>query len=115
MASDAVFGGDPRLLNPEQLVVIAASSCQLLEFLALAAKARIDVIEYADDAEGTMDESDEPARIGQIVLRPRIVVASGPSEKRVRKLVGTAHRNCYVANSLRSEIVVRPEIHLRPA
>ena len=110
LSSDPAFGGDGRLLNPEQLVVIAASSCQLLEFLALAAKARIDVLEYADEAEGTMDESDEPARIQRIELLPKIVVAPGSSRERVRKLVDTAHRHCYVANSLRTEIVVRPEI-----
>ena len=110
MSSDAAFRGDPALLNPEQLVVAAASSCQLLEFLALAAKARIDVLEYSDDAEGTMDESDEPARIQRIVLRPRIRVAEGPSREKVERLVHLAHDHCYVANSLRSEIAVEAEI-----
>ena len=110
LASDPAFRGDARRLNPEQLVVAAASSCQLLEFLALAAKARIDVLGYSDDAEGTMDESDEPARIQRIVLRPRIRVAEGSSEERVRRLVELAHEHCYVANSLRSEIVVEAEI-----
>jgi organic hydroperoxide reductase OsmC/OhrA len=110
LAADPAFRGDARLLNPEQLLVAAASSCQLLEFLALAAKARIDVLEYSDEAEGTMDESDEPARIQRILLRPRIKVAEGPSEERVKRLVELAHRHCYVANSLRSEITVEAVI-----
>src|SRR2546429_8051038 len=70
--------GDPRLNNPEQLVVMAASSCQLLWFLHLAAKARIDVVDYTDEAEGEMPES----RLTRILLRPRIVVASDASEDR---------------------------------
>ena len=110
LSSDAAFAGDPDRLNPEQLVVAAASSCQLLEFLAIAAKARIEVLAYEDDAEGTMDESDEPARIQRIVLRPRIRVAPGTSADRVRRLVALAHEHCYVANSLRTEIVVEAEI-----
>jgi organic hydroperoxide reductase OsmC/OhrA len=110
LSGDATFGGDPALLNPEQLIVAAASACQLLEFLAIASKARIDVLEYSDDAEGIMDESDEPARIQRIVLRPRIVVAGGPSEEKVLRLVDLAHRYCYVANSLRSEIEVEAVI-----
>jgi organic hydroperoxide reductase OsmC/OhrA len=110
MSGDASFGGDPRLLNPELLVVAAASACQLLEFLAIASKARIDVLEYSDEAEGTMDESDEPARIQRIVLRPRIRVAEGPSREKVERLVRLAHEYCYVANSLRSEIEVQAEI-----
>ena len=44
--------GDPRQLNPEQLLVMAASSCQMLWFLHLAAKARMDVVEYEDAATG---------------------------------------------------------------
>jgi organic hydroperoxide reductase OsmC/OhrA len=76
-------------------------------------KARIDVVEYGDEAEGTMDESDEPARIQRIVLRPRIAVAAGPSEDRVRRLVHLAHDHCYVANSLRTEIEVEAEIEVR--
>jgi organic hydroperoxide reductase OsmC/OhrA len=110
MSGDATFGGDPRLFNPEQLIVAAASACQMLEFLAIASKARIDVLEYSDEAEGTMDESDEPARIQRILLRPRIRVGEGPSEERVRRLVELAHEHCYVANSLRSEIAVEAVI-----
>ena len=41
--------GDPACLNPEELLVLAAASCQLLSFLAVAARARIDVIDYRDD------------------------------------------------------------------
>jgi organic hydroperoxide reductase OsmC/OhrA len=113
LSSDPHFRGDGRLLNPEQLLVAAASACQLLEFLALAARARIDVLEYSDDAEGTMDESDEPARIQRIVLRPRIAAAAGASEDRILRLVHRAHDHCYVANSLRTEIAIEPEIEVR--
>ena len=98
--------GDPRQLNPEQLVVTAASSCQLLWFLHLAAKARIDVTEYEDRAEAEMPED----RLTRIVLRPRIVVAPGPSEERVRRLCELAHDECYIAKSLRTEVVLVPEV-----
>ena len=68
------------------------------------------MLDYEDDAEGTMDESDEPARIQRIVLRPRIRVAPGTSPDRVRRLVELAHEHCYVANSLRTEILVDAEV-----
>jgi organic hydroperoxide reductase OsmC/OhrA len=113
LASAPAFGGDPVLLDPEQLVVVAASSCQLLSFLAVAARARLDVLEYDDDAEGTMDEADRPARINRITLRPRVVLAEGPTLERVEHLVEVAHRQCYVANSLRTEVLVEPEIEFR--
>ena len=73
VSADPAFRGDPALVNPEQLVVVAASSCQLMSFLAAAALAHIDVVSYEDDAEGEMPE-ERPIRITRITLRPRIVV-----------------------------------------
>jgi organic hydroperoxide reductase OsmC/OhrA len=105
--------GDPRILNPEQLLVMAASSCQLLWFLHLAAKARIDVVEYDDDATGLMPDDNEPVRITEITLRPRIAIAGEASEERVRKLVQTAHEHCFIANSLKSEVRLEPRVETR--
>jgi organic hydroperoxide reductase OsmC/OhrA len=105
--------GDPKLLNPEQLVVMAASSCQLLWFLHLASKARIDVVEYEDEADAEMREDDGRMQLTRITLRPRIVVNDGASEERVRKLLQLAHEQCYIANSLRTEVVLEPRIERR--
>jgi organic hydroperoxide reductase OsmC/OhrA len=106
--------GDPTVLNPEQLVVVAASSCQLLWFLHLASKARIDVVSYEDEALGLMPEDERPVRITEITLRPRIAVAGEASEERVRKLVHTAHEHCFIANSLNSRMTVEPTIETSP-
>jgi organic hydroperoxide reductase OsmC/OhrA len=110
LSSDPAFRGDPELLNPEQLLVLAASSCQLLSFLAVAARARIDVIEYRDDAEGEMPEDDPPMRITRITLRPRITIRGDVDDARVWHLVEVAHRECFIANSLRTEVVVEPAV-----
>jgi organic hydroperoxide reductase OsmC/OhrA len=110
LSSDPFFRGDPALLNPEQLVVLAASSCQLLSFLAVAARARVDVVDYRDDAEGEMPEADQPMRITRITLRPRITVRGDVSEERIRHLVDVGHRECFIANSLNTEVLVEPEV-----
>jgi organic hydroperoxide reductase OsmC/OhrA len=116
LSSDPAFLGDPQLLNPEQLLLAAASSCQLLSFLAVAARARIDVVAYEDDAEAVMPEDDPPVRFTSIVLRPRITVlaggSGGPSAEKVLRLVRLAHEECYVANSLRTEVTVDATIEL---
>ena len=105
--------GTPDDLNPEQLVVLAASSCQLLWFLHLAARARIDVVEYVDEAEALMPPDSKPVHITEITLRPRVVVRPGPSEDRLRHLTELAHHQCYIANSLRSEVRVEPRFEFR--
>jgi organic hydroperoxide reductase OsmC/OhrA len=105
--------GDPAILNPEQLVLMAASSCQMLWFLHLAAKARIDVVAYHDEAVALMPEDIEPVRITEITLRPRIAVAGHASEERIHTLVHRAHDYCYVANSLSSAMSIEPTVERR--
>lgn len=113
ISGDQAFGGDPGLANPESLLLAAALSCQLLSFLAVAARARIEVTAYDDDATAVM--GGEPLHITEIHLHPRIVVSPPATVDRVRHLVEVAHRECYVANSLRAEISVEPEITEGPA
>jgi organic hydroperoxide reductase OsmC/OhrA len=118
LSSDAAFLGDPVCLNPEELLVLAAASCQLLSFLAVAARARINVIDYRDEAAGQMPDD----ALTQITLRPHIVVAAGAvgghvrtvDEARVRHLCEVAHRECYVSNSLRTPISVEPTVTICP-
>jgi organic hydroperoxide reductase OsmC/OhrA len=105
--------GDQRLLNPEQLVVIAASSCQMLWFLHLAAKARIDVVGYEDEPDAEMPEDDKPVRLTRISLRPRIEIAGDAREERVLKLAEKAHELCYVANSLNTEVRLEARVERR--
>jgi len=112
LSGDPAFRGDGRLLNPEQLLLVAASSCQMLSFIAIAARARFDVVSYTDEAEARMPEDDLPVRITAITLRPRIVVRGPVDEARVRRYVGLAHDECYIANSVRSEITIEAEIEV---
>ena len=112
LSSDPAFRGDGALPNPEQLLVAAASSCQLLSFLAIAARSRVDVVAYEDDADADMPEDAEPVQITRITLRPRIVVAAGADLDRVRRLVARAHDQCYVANTLNVEVEVEPVIEV---
>jgi len=110
LSSDPAFNGDGRLPNPEGLLLAAASSCQLLMFLAIAARSRVDVRLYEDEAEAVMPEDAIPVRITRITLRPRIVIGPGGDLDRVRRLVERAHQGCFIANTLNSEILIEPVI-----
>jgi organic hydroperoxide reductase OsmC/OhrA len=104
LSADPHFRGDATLLNPEQLVVLAASSCQLLAFLSLAARRHLDVVRYTDDATGHLSEDLRRARIELIELAPVVEVAPGTDETLVLALVEQAHEECYIANSLNSTV-----------
>ncbi|MBT0773209.1 OsmC family protein [Kineosporia sp. J2-2] len=106
LSADPAFRGDPGLLNPEQLLVLAAGSCQLLSFLAVAAHRGVDVLSYTDRPTGRMDDEQRPARVAVVELRPTIGVAPGTDHEKVLRLVDLAHRGCFVANSLSGAVTI---------
>jgi organic hydroperoxide reductase OsmC/OhrA len=110
LSADPAFRGDPDLTNPEQLLVLAASSCQLLSFLAVAARGRVDVLSYEDTAVGVMPMDVKPVRITAIALAPTVVVAAGTDLELVEEMLHEAHDQCYIANSLTTEITVAATI-----
>lgn len=111
LSADASFHGDPALPNPEQLVVAAASSCQLLSFLAVAALAGVQVLTYSDSATGEMPSDARPVRLTRIVLQPHIVVV-GSTVDHVERLLHKAHAQCYIANSLSTDVAIKPVIEV---
>ncbi len=110
ISADPAFLGNPNLLNPEQLLLMAAVSCQLLSFLALAARARIEVSNYTDKAEAFMDETITPVRINLIRLHPNIFLREKEPEDKILRLVNLAHEECFVANTLNCEMEIIPKL-----
>lgn len=112
LSSDPAFRGDPSRWNPEQLLVGAAASCQMLSFLAVASRARLDVVAYRDDATAVMPEDDRPVRITRIDLHPAVALADTDrpraTDERLRDLTDLAHRQCFIASSLLTEVTVAP-------
>jgi len=104
LSADPAYRGNRDLLNPEQLLVMAASSCQLLSFLAVAARQGVTVLGYTDDAQGWMDVADKPVRVGRIRLSPMIEVAAGVDPDEVVRMSEQAHEECFIANSLTTTI-----------
>ena len=99
---------DEAGIDPEEALVAAASSCHMLFFLNLASKAGFVVERYHDEAEGLMGP-DAQGRIAmtRITLRPEIDFAGRrPDADELAALHHAAHERCYVASSLRAEIVV---------
>src|SRR5690606_38664992 len=90
LSADAAFRGDASLPNPEQLLLAAASSCQLLSFLAVAALAGVDVVSYRDEAVAIMPTNAARMRITRIDPAPEIEVR-GSDRATVERLVAEAH------------------------
>ena len=96
-------------VDPEEALVAAASSCHMLVFLYIAAKRGFIVESYVDDAQATMDTNAAgKIAITKIALRPQIVFAGDrqPTSEELDSMHHQAHDECYIANSLKADIVV---------
>ncbi|MEZ8356645.1 OsmC family protein [Vibrio splendidus] len=96
-------------VDPEEAFIAALSSCHMLTFLGIAAKQKYVIDSYVDDAIGVLEE-DESGRssVTKVTLRPDIVFSGIkiPTAKQLEKLHHLAHKNCFIANSVKTEIVV---------
>lgn len=109
-SSDPAFRGDASRYNPEELLVASISSCHMLWYLHLCSVNAITVVDYRDDASGSMEESDDgSARFTRVTLHPAVTIAGGDSAKAL-ELHHEAHRLCFIARSVNFPVEVAPEI-----
>ena len=99
---------DPAAVDPEEALVAAASSCHMLFFLSLAAQRGFVVDDYRDHAVGTMEKNgDGKIAMTKIALRPAITFSlTPPTAAELAALHHDAHERCYIASSIRAEVVV---------
>jgi organic hydroperoxide reductase OsmC/OhrA len=96
-------------VDPEEALVAAISSCHMLTFLYLAAKSRLVVDSYEDHAVGSLTKDARGRQsASRVVLKPKIRFSGSvaPNDAMVAELHHHAHEECYIANSVRSEIEV---------
>ena len=106
------FLGSPEGVDPEEALVVALSSCHMLTLLAIAAKKGWTVESYDDDAEGTLGKNDAgKLSLTRVTLRPRIIFAEGktPDAEALQRLHHQAHENCFIANSVKTEVVIKAQ------
>lgn len=114
-SSAAAFRGNPLLHNPEDLLVASLSACHCLSYLAVAARAKLEVVAYEDCAAGTMANFDGRIRFREVTLRPRVWLVPGSDLDRARELHHDAHEECFIANSVNFPVRNEPEILVRGA
>jgi len=105
------FLGDAAHPDPEEAFVASLSSCHMLTFLALAARRRLVVERYSDEAVGFMEKNEaNRLAVTRVELRPHIEFSGDPpSEEQLDKLHHLAHEHCFIANSVRTEVTVRKD------
>ena len=103
------FRGDPERVDPEEAFVAALSSCHMLTFLAIAARKRLVVDGYRDEAVGHLEEDAEgKLAMTRVVLRPQVTFREPPSGEALERLHHQAHEHCFIASSVKTDVRVEP-------
>ncbi|HAS6435546.1 TPA: OsmC family peroxiredoxin [Vibrio parahaemolyticus] len=95
-------------VDPEEAFVAALSSCHMLVFISIAAKRRYVIDSYVDAAAGELTAGENGKEwVSRVVLNPKIVFSGDkqPSYEQLEKMHHMAHENCFIANSVKTEIV----------
>ncbi|MGP0069279.1 MAG: OsmC family protein [Isosphaeraceae bacterium] len=111
-SANPAYLGSESSVDPEEAFVASLSSCHMLTFLALAAKKRYVVDGYKDPAVGVLDK--DPAghlAMTRVTLRPHVTFSGEkiPSPEELRQLHDRAHHACFIANSVKTDVVVEPQ------
>ena len=104
------FKGSANCVDPEQALVASLSSCHMLTFLALASRKKLTIEEYTDEAVGFLRKNEE-GKLAVVLteLHPQVRFASNVelSQEDFDRLHHQAHEACFIANSVKTEIVVK--------
>lgn len=103
------FLGDAACVNPEEGFAAAIASCHMLTFLAIAAKKRYTVDSYEDAAVAILDKNADGAMaVTRVELRPKIAFSGErqPTSEDIAGIHEKAHQHCFIANSVKCEVVV---------
>jgi organic hydroperoxide reductase OsmC/OhrA len=109
MDSAPGWGGDPRNTNPEQALASALSSCHMMTFLALAAKASWPVVSYHDQAVAHLGQNPKgQMSVTRVELHPVVRFDTGfvVDTAALEQMQQRAHRYCFIANTLADSVEI---------
>lgn len=94
------FKGDPELYNPEDLLLSSLVSCHMMSYLYVCSQNGIEVLEYSDNAEATLEVSaDGSGRFVEVRLKPKVKISNSDKIELALELHKKANELCFIANS----------------
>jgi organic hydroperoxide reductase OsmC/OhrA len=109
-SSDPMFRGDAAKHNPEDMLVVALSTCHMLAYLHVATVAGVVVTAYTDVAEGTMVTEGNGGRFTEVVLRPVVTITAASDPAKAEAAHEGAHHACFIAASVNFPVRCEPRI-----
>jgi organic hydroperoxide reductase OsmC/OhrA len=105
------FKGREGVWAPEHLFVASLNSCYMLTLLAIAEFSKIAIVSFSSSAKGKLEKvAGSSYQVTEIVVKPRLVIASVNDLARMPRIFEKAKQNCFVSNSIKSTIKIEPEV-----
>jgi organic hydroperoxide reductase OsmC/OhrA len=108
-SANPAYLGSESCVDPEEAFVGSLSSCHMLTFLAIACKKRFTVDGYRDQAVGILGKDQAGSlAMTRVTLRPQVRFGGErtPTQEELAQLHHQAHHACFIANSVKTEVVV---------
>ena len=105
------FLGKKENVNPEEMLAASLASCHMLTFLAIAAKSRLILESYQDEATSILEKNEKgKLAVTKIFLKPRAKFSgeSRPNLEKIKEMHSKAHHNCFIANSIKCDVTIEP-------
>jgi peroxiredoxin-like protein len=112
------FKGKENNWSPEHLFVASLNSCYTLTLLAIVEFSKIALVSVSSTAKGKLEKAQGAGfQITEIVVKPRVILASANDLARMPRILEKAKENCFVSNSIKSKVIIEPEVfhHQTPA
>lgn len=108
------FNGREGQWTPEHLFVASINTCFMLTFLAIAENSKLPLVSFTSTAKGKLEKvAGSGYEITEIVVKPRIVIASIEDLGRMPRVLEKAKENCFISKSIKSTVRLEPQIYHR--
>ena len=104
------FKGPEGNWTPENLYIASVETCLLLTFATLARGRKLEFTAYESQAEGLLEPMYGKLAISKITVKPRISIAREEDREKAQAIVHLMEEQCFISNSIESEVVLEPEI-----
>ncbi len=110
LSTPVEFGGKKGVWTPEELLVASVNACIMTTFSYYAEKRGFKFVSYKSSAEGIVELVEMQYIFSKITIKPKIIVESEKDIEVAENLLEISKKNCFVSNSLKSKVILEPEV-----
>jgi organic hydroperoxide reductase OsmC/OhrA len=113
VATPPEFRGHHGIWTPEELFIGSVNICIMTTFLYYAEKEGLKFLSYESYAEGILERGEQGLLFTRVMITPKILVSLEEEVETVKSLMVLSEKNCFISNSLKSEILLTPQIEVK--